>query len=81
MKRLSIATKGCVQLASNDTYVYEIWFSSIKMAEEMVVAGVDCCGPVKTIHKGFLSIHVRKVDEIFARKVISYLEDYSNIAC
>ena len=53
MKRLSIATKGCVQLASNDTYFYEIWFSSIKMAEEMAVSGVDYCGPVKTIHKGF----------------------------
>ena len=53
MKRLSIATKGCVQLASNDTYFYEIWFSSIKMAEEMAVAGVDYCGPVKTSHNIF----------------------------
>ena len=53
MKRLSIATKGCVQLTSNDTYFSDRWFSSIKTAEEVMAAGVDYCGPVKTIHKGF----------------------------
>ena len=31
----------------------DIWFSSVKTAEEMAAAGVDYCGPVKTIHKGF----------------------------
>ena len=33
MKRLSIATKWCGQLKSNDTYFYDRWFSSIKTAE------------------------------------------------
>ena len=31
MKRLDIATKGCDQLTSNDTYFAEIWFSSVKL--------------------------------------------------
>ena len=33
MKRLAIATKGCVQLTSNDTYFSDSWFSSVKTAE------------------------------------------------
>ena len=53
MKRLAIATKGCVQLTSNDTYFAYSWFSSVKTAEDMVAAGVNYCGPVKTSHKGF----------------------------
>ena len=53
MKRLVIATKGCGQLTSNNTYFADSWFSSVKNAEEMADAGVYYCGPVKTIHKGF----------------------------
>ena len=49
MKRLAIATKGCVQLASNDTYFADIWFSYVKNSEEMAPVEVDYCGPVKTI--------------------------------
>ena len=41
------------QLTSNDTYFSDSWFSSVNTAEEMAAAGVDYCGPVKTIHKGF----------------------------
>ena len=53
MKRLAIATKGCGQLTSNNTYFADSWFSSVKTAEEMAAAGVNYCGPVKTSHKGF----------------------------
>ena len=35
------------------TYFANIWFSSVKTAEEMAAAGVNYCGEVKTIHKGF----------------------------
>ena len=53
MKRLAIATKGCGQLTSTDTYFADSWFSSVKTAEEMAAAGVDYCVPVKTSRKGF----------------------------
>ena len=33
MKRLMMATKGCGQLASNDTYFSDIWFSGVKTDE------------------------------------------------
>ena len=33
IKRLAIATKGCSQLTSNDTYFADSWFSSVKTAE------------------------------------------------
>ena len=52
MKRLAISIKRCGQLTSKDTYFADIWFSSLKTAEEMAAAGVDYCGPVKTSHKG-----------------------------
>ena len=78
MKRLDIATKGCGQLTSNETYFSDSWFSSIKTAEEEMAAGVDYCGTVKTIHKFFM--YVRKVDEILARRVISCYEEYYNIS-
>ena len=74
MKRLTISTKGCGQLASNDTYFADSWFSSVKTAEEMATAGVDYCVPVKTIHKGFFS-YVRKVDGSLAGRVISCFEE------
>ena len=32
-KILALATKGCGQLTSNDTYFADIWFSSVKTAE------------------------------------------------
>ena len=52
-KRLAIATKGYGQLTSNDTHFADIWFSYVKTAEDMAAAGVDYCGPAKTIHKSF----------------------------
>ena len=57
MKILSIATKGCVQLTSNDTYFANIWFGSLKTAEEGMFAEVNYCGSAKTIHKGFVKPH------------------------
>ena len=56
MKSLDISTKGCGQLTSNDTYFSDSWFSSVKTAEEMAAAGVNCCGPERTSHKGFFLI-------------------------
>ena len=53
IKRLSISTKGCSQLTSNDTYFSGSWFSSVKNDEEAMAAGVDYCRPVKTSHKVF----------------------------
>ena len=61
MKRLDIATKGCVQLTSNDTYFADIWLSCVKNSEEMSAAGVDYCGPVKTSHKGFYLSKLEKL--------------------
>ena len=55
MKRIAIDTKGCGQLPSSDNYFADSWFSSVKVSEEMAAAGVDYCGPVKTIHKVFLA--------------------------
>ena len=60
MKRLVIATEGCGQMTSNDTYFSDSWFSILKMAEEMAAAGVGYCGPAKTIHKGFCSATLEK---------------------
>ena len=53
MKRLAIATKGCVQLILNDTYFADSWFNSLKTAEQMASTGVDYCGLVKKIHQVF----------------------------
>ena len=61
MKRLAIATKGCGQLTSNDTYVADSWFGSVKIAEDMAATGVDYCGPVKTSHKNFCFIMLEKL--------------------
>ena len=61
MKIIDIATKGCVQLTSNDTYFAYIWFSSVKSAEEAMAAGVDYCRPEKTIHKGFCLATFKKL--------------------
>ena len=61
MKRLAIATKGCGQLASNDTYFADIWFIFVKTAEDMAAAGVDYFGPVKTSHKGFYLTTLEKL--------------------
>ena len=53
MKILDLDTKRCGQLTSNDTYFADIWFSSVKITDETMASGVDDCGRVKTIHKGF----------------------------
>ena len=44
-KILAMATKGCGQLTSNNTYFSDRQFSSVKTAEEAMAAGVDYCGP------------------------------------
>ena len=61
IKRLAIATKGCGQLTSEDTYFADSWFSSVKTSGEMAAAGVDYCGPVKTSHKGFCLATLEKL--------------------
>ena len=53
MRRIAIDNKEYGQLTSNYTYFSDIWFSSIKTAEESMAAGVDYFGPLKTSHKGF----------------------------
>ena len=62
MKRLDIATKGSVQLISNDTYYADMCFSSVKNADQVMAAGVNYCGPVKTSHNGFFPSYIRNVD-------------------
>ena len=46
----------------------------------MAAAGVDYCGLVKTSHKGFLFIYIRKVDEGLSGRVISRYEEYPKIS-
>ena len=48
-----MATKGCEQLSSNDTYFVDIWLSGEETAEEATAEGVDFCCTVNTIHKVF----------------------------
>ena len=48
-----MATKGCGQLTSNDTYFSDSWFSPVKISEEAIAAGVKYCGPVKMAHNVF----------------------------
>ena len=50
---LTISTKRCRKLTSNDTYFEDIWFSRVKPVEEAMDAGVDYCGSAKMSHKGF----------------------------
>ena len=61
MKRLAIATKGCGQLISNDTYFSDSWFSSVKTAEDMAAAGVNYCGPAKTSQRFFCLATLEKL--------------------
>ena len=61
MRRLAIANKWCGQLTSNDIYFADIWFSSVKTAEEAMAVGLDHCGPVKTIHKSFCLAKLEKL--------------------
>ena len=53
IKRLPIATKGCGQLTSNDTYFSGIWYSYVKIAGEAMSAGVNYFRTTKMSHKGF----------------------------
>ena len=48
-----MATKGCGQMTSNDTYYNDIWFSSVKTDDELMATGAYYCRPVNTSHKGF----------------------------
>ena len=54
MKKLMMATKGCIQLVSNYTRFADNWFSGVKMSEVEMAEGVDYCRPVKMIHKNFV---------------------------
>ena len=45
--------KGVLNCHQTAPYFYDIWFIRIKKSEEANIKGVDCCGPVKTNHKGF----------------------------
>ena len=40
-KIIMMSTKGCDQLASNDNYFADSWFSGVKTAEEAMAEGVD----------------------------------------
>ena len=51
--RLTMYTKECGQMISNDISFYESQFSRAKIAEKEMAEGVDFLGLVKTIHKGF----------------------------
>ena len=53
MKRLYIATEGCGQITSNDTYFSGIWFSSAKTSDEEMAVGVNYFGTEKMSHKVF----------------------------
>ena len=65
MKRLALATKGCGQLTSNDTYFADIWLSSVKTSEEIAATGVTYCGLVKTSHKDFCLTTLEKLMKYF----------------
>ena len=56
-----MATKGCGQLTSNDTYFSNIWFSVVKTVEESMAGGVNYFGPVKTSHKVFFLATLKKL--------------------
>ena len=70
MNRLTMATKGCCQLTSNETYFADSWFIGVKTVDEAMDQGVNYCGHVKSSHKGFSSC-IRKVDGVLANGVIS----------
>ena len=61
MKILTMVTKGCGQLASNDTYFSDSWFCGVKTSEEAMNEGVYYCGPEKTIHKFFCIYTLEKL--------------------
>ena len=63
MKRLAIATKGCGQLTSNETYFADSWFGSVKTYGESMDSGVHYCGPVNMSHKGFCLATLEKLME------------------
>ena len=75
-----MATKGCLQLTSNETYFDDSWFSVVKTAEEAIALGVNYCGLVKMSHNGFCLDTLEKLDEILAWRIISCYEYYSNIS-
>ena len=54
MKRLYIATKGCGQLTSNDTYFADSCFNSVKTAEDKAAAGVEYCGGGRQAIRAFV---------------------------
>ena len=54
-------TKGFVQLASNETYFYDRWFSGVKNSDKAMALGVDYCRPVKSTHEGFCLATLEKL--------------------
>ena len=61
MNRLIMAKKRCGQLASNDTYFADSWFSGVKTSEEVMSEGVYYCGKVDMSHKGFCIYTLEKL--------------------
>ena len=77
MKRLIMDTKWCRQLRSNGTYFYDSWFSGLKTAEEAMAKGVEYCGTVNTIHKGFCLATLEKLAKYCPGGVISCYKECS----
>ena len=71
MKIKMMATKGCGQLTSNNTYFADSWFSGVKTTEEAMALGVDYHGPVTSSHKGFCLAILEKLIKDWP--VVSYL--------
>ena len=61
MKRLMMSTKGCGQLASNNTYFSDRWFNGVKMDEEVMIEEADYFRPEKTIHTDFCLATMKKL--------------------
>ena len=63
MNRITMDTKGCGQLTSNETLFDYSWFSGVKMAEEAMAQGGDYYGPVNMSRKGFCLAKLEKLTE------------------
>ena len=61
MNRLTMATKGCVQLTSNYIYFSYSCFSVVKTAADLMAEGVNYCGLVNMSHKGFCLATLEKL--------------------
>ena len=53
MKRIMRVIQGLDKILSKYTNFFDRWFIGVKTAKYEMAEGVDYCGPVKKIHKGF----------------------------